>query len=241
MCRDLLKQFLRRIVEQEDLSFRSRVACPVLLQHLDHHVVSGLVQERDHDILSIHLEGAVLVLLHRSLGNLPDVVPCQHIRHFISQFLHISLIDITCLCRPHKRHRIQVSIDPSFFEELWDHLILFRPVKLQLRASQPVLVVTDQVIQGDYHILTGLIGRNVVRIRDAYIRGRPRGNVCDDIIVDVPVIRIQAKIHLDLWIQFLKTCHCLVVDLHLRLVGVILGPEGDLMRGIFVKCIRHRK
>ncbi len=67
----------------------------------------------------------------------------------------------------------------------------------------------------------------MIRVRDRHIRGRARRNVRDDIVVDLPVIRIQLHLHLDVRIQRLKILNGFFVHRRLVFVRVILRPERD--------------
>ena len=53
MVCDGVEQLLRGIVEQLDLAVFCGISGIFLLQHLDHHVVRGLIDKRDHDILPV--------------------------------------------------------------------------------------------------------------------------------------------------------------------------------------------
>ena len=56
--------------------------------HLDHHVIGGLIDKRDQYILPIDHIGAVRILGGGSLGDFPDEVPGQYIRQSISKIFH---------------------------------------------------------------------------------------------------------------------------------------------------------
>ena len=74
----------------------------------------------------------------------------------------------------------------------------------------------------------------MVRVGDAHVGGGIRCNVCDDVIINFPIVRIQAKIYSDIGIQSLKIRNCLLVDVRLGLIGVVFCPEGNLVvpRGV---------
>ena len=81
----------------------------------------------------------------------------------------------------------------------------------------------------------------MVRIGDADVRRRVRGNIGQHIPVNLIVIRVQPHRDRDVGIQLLKVRDCFLVDLRLGLVGVILRPENDLHRSGFIKAFRDGK
>lgn len=51
-----LQQLCRSIIEYLNIPCFIRIACTLLIQHLNHHIVCGLIQERDHDICPFTLK-----------------------------------------------------------------------------------------------------------------------------------------------------------------------------------------
>ena len=69
----------------------------------------------------------------------------------------------------------------------------------------------------------------MVRVGDADIRRRVRGDVGDDVVINFSVIRIQLQIHRDVWVKGLKIGNCLLIDIGLGLVRIVFRPEGNLI------------
>ncbi len=227
MRRNVLQILCRHVIEQLNVAVFRRVPRSLLLQQLDHHVVRGLVNERDQHILTIDHIGAVLVFRRCRLRNLPDPVPGHHIRDLVTQLFHQRLVDVQRLGAPHEGQRILRSFDHAFFQERRDHVLTGRTVELQLAPRQTVLRVRHEFIQRHHCIRPLEIGRNVVRVRDRHIRCGAGRNVRDDIVVDLPVIRIQLHLHLDVRIQRLEIPDRLLVHRRLVFIRVIFRPERD--------------
>ena len=81
----------------------------------------------------------------------------------------------------------------------------------------------------------------MVRVGDAHIGCGVRGDVGDHIVVDLAVVGVQPQIHGDVGVQRLKIRDGLLVDGHLGQVGIVLGPEGNLIMFPGVKGIGNRK
>ena len=79
----------------------------------------------------------------------------------------------------------------------------------------------------------------MVRISNTYIGRRVGGDVGDDIVVDLAVIRIQTHIDLYVGIDFLEVLYSLFINSGLGLVGIILGPEGNLELPGSIKGFGH--
>src|SRR5699024_9622754 len=110
-----------------------------------------------------------------------------------------------------------------------------------LAAPQTVLVVRHQVVQRHHHVVAGHVGGDVVGVGDADVGGGAGGNVGDDIVVDVAVVGVEAQGHRDVGIEGLEILNGLLVDVGLVLVGVVFGPEGDLVIPGCVEGLRHRE
>ncbi len=129
----------------------------------------------------------------------------------------------------------------AFLQELRNHLIPCRTVVPQLTPAKAVPGVIEQRVQLCNLIASRHIGRNVVRICDADIRCCVCGYVRNDVVVDLRVIRIQLQRHRDVRIQRFEILDGLLIHRRLVLVGVVLGPEGNLVLLRLVKALRHRK
>ena len=79
----------------------------------------------------------------------------------------------------------------------------------------------------------------MVRIGNTDIGRRVGGDVGDDIIVDLAVIRIQAHIDFDVGIDRLEVRDGLFIYGGLGLVGIVLGPEGELELPGSIKGFRY--
>ena len=63
------------------------------MEHLNHHIVRGLINEGNEHLLPVDFEHIPL-LFHGSLADLPHKIPGQHLRQSEAQLLHIVLIDV---------------------------------------------------------------------------------------------------------------------------------------------------
>ena len=105
----------------------------------------------------------------------------------------------------------------------------------QRRAAQTVIRMVEQLVQGYHRAAPGEIGGDVVRVGDAHIGGGVGGDIGDDVVIDLAVIRIQPKVYGNVGVQSLKIRNGLLIDPGLRPVGVVLGPEGDGIAAAFVE------
>ena len=240
MSRDAVQQCLGGVVEDLHLAAVGGVARALLAQHLDHHVVRGFVDEGQQHLLPVDGEGAVGILCGgRRLGDLPHEVPRQRLRQLIAQRLHIGLIHIARLGGAHERHGVVTAGKAALLQKLGDHLLQRGGVVFQGAAAQPVLHIGEQGVQRCHHIGAGEVGGDVVGVGDAHVGGGVGGDVGDHVVVDLAVVGVQPQLHRDVGIQCLKVGNCFVVDVHLGLVGVVLGPERDLVLPGLVKAVRH--
>ena len=60
----------------------------LLLQHLNHHIVGGLVDKGNHDALAVDQVIAVGILCRGCVGHLPDEVPGKGLRQLVPQGFH---------------------------------------------------------------------------------------------------------------------------------------------------------
>ena len=134
-----------------------------------------------------------------------------------------------------------MAADGELAKELGHDLLLFRGVEPDLFAAEPVGAVRKEVVERHHHVLAGEIGGDVVRVGDAYVGRGGGGNVGDDVVVDLGIVGVKADRHVDIGIKLLKVRHRLLIDLYLGLVGVVLGPEGDVVVPAFVKALRDLK
>ena len=240
VSRDAVQQLLSGVVEDPHLAAVGGVASALLAQHLDHHVVRGLVDEGQQHLLAVGGVGAVGVLRRgRRLGNLPHKVPRQRLGQGVAQCLYIGLVHIARLGGAHERHGVVAAGKAALLQKLRDYLLHGRPVVLQGAAAQPVPLVGKQTVQRRHHIAAGEVGGDVVGVGDAHIGRGVGGDVGDDIVVDLAVVGIQPQLHRDVGVQRLKIGDGFVIDIHLCLVGVVLGPECDLVLPGLVKAVRY--
>ena len=87
---------------------------PTLTEHLNHHIVGGLIYEGNHDVLAIEGIYAVVVFLCGRVGYLPYEVPSKHIGQFISQLFDVILIDIAYLGGAHERQGVMRARNFAF-------------------------------------------------------------------------------------------------------------------------------
>ena len=226
---DIQKEILRRVVEKTDLPLRRGIGCIFLGQIFDHHIVGRLIDERNHDVLTIHRIGSVAVFLRGRLGNLPDEVPGQCLRQGVAQFFHIGLIHIAGLGGTHEGQGIIMPLDAALGKELRNDLLLRRRVESQTASAKAVSLIRQKLIQRHHRILAREVSCDVVRVGDADVRRRVRGDVGDDVVINFSVIRIQLQIHRDVWVKGLKIGNCLLIDIGLGLVRIVFRPEGKLI------------
>ena len=81
----------------------------------------------------------------------------------------------------------------AFLQELGNDLGFRGCVEEQSVRAQTVLVVRHQIVQRDHHVIPGKVGGDVVRIGDAHIRRGVGGNICDDVVVNIAVIRVSRR------------------------------------------------
>ena len=118
VLRNRVKQFRGGIIENPDFSAVRRISGVKLLQHLDHHVVRGLVDERNQHLFPIQNEGAVRIFRRSRFRNLPDEIPGQGFRKGVAQGFHIVLIDVAGLRGTHVGNRIIMAADGAFLQKL---------------------------------------------------------------------------------------------------------------------------
>ena len=239
MLRHRLQDLLGRVVEQEHFAVLRRVPGIPFPQHLDHHVVRGLVDEGDHDFLSVDLEVPVAPLFHCRFRHFPDKIPGEDIRELVTELLHERLVDIAGLGRPHVRQRISRAPDRALGEELGDDLLFGGTVEPELAPRQAVPGIVHQRLQGYHNVAAGHVSRDMVRVGDADVGRRVGRDVGDDVVVYFAVVRVKAHVDLDMGIQGLEVGDRLLIDHRLGLVRVVLGPERDLGRSALVERFGH--
>ena len=241
MPSDRSQDLFGRIVEDQDLAVCIGVPAPRLPQELDHHVVGGFIDERDHDLLAVYAIQSFRLLFKRGFRNLPHEIPCQCFRQRVSEFFHIIAVHIARLRRTHERQRITALPDAALFQIGLHDLLLRRSVKPKFAPAQAIGRILHQRIQRYDNVLTCQIGRDMIRIGDADVRRRIRRDIRDHIVVDLPVVRIQANVDVDIGIQLLKRLDRRLIDLRLRFIGIILCPKRELLFLRRVKRFGHFK
>ena len=240
MLGNCCEDFARGVVEQLHLAAARRVARTLLLQHLDHHVVRGFVDEGDQHLLTVEQEIPGAVLRHGGFGDLPHKVPCQDVGEGVAQLFHVGLVDIAGFRGAHVGDGVIVAVDGAFRQKLMDNFRLGGGIEAHLAAPKAVFFIGEQVVQRNHRVFAGEIGRDVVGVGDADVGGGVRGDVGNDVVVDFAVVRIQPEIHGDVGIQRFKVRNGLLVDVHLSHVGVVFCPEGDLIPPGGVEFVGNR-
>ena len=152
MLSDGGQQLFGGVVEELNVSAAGGVARVQLPEHLDHHVVGGLVDEGDHHLLAVDQVIALGVLFGGGLRYLPDKVPGEGFRKGVAQLLHVGLVDVASLGGAHVRHSVIGPVQVALLQKLGDDLLLGGAVKFQCRAPQAVVRVGKQVVQRHHHI-----------------------------------------------------------------------------------------
>ena len=241
MAGDGLQDLPGIVVEDQDLPRVGGVAGAPLPQHLDHHVVRGLVDKGDHGLLAVDGIGPVRVLRRGGLGHLPHEVPGQHVWQLVAQRLHVGPVHIQRLGGAHVGDGIVMAREGAFLQKLRHHFVLRGTLELQLAAPEAVALVGEQVVQRHDHVVSRQIGGDVVGIGDAHVGRGVGGDVGDDVVVDGAVVRVGLQLHLDVGIQRLEVPDRLLVNLLLGVVAVVLGPEGEDVLPGGVEFRRHLK
>ena len=241
MAADHAQKIFCRIVEDQDFPLFRGIPRVFLLEHRDHHVVRGLVDNRNHDLLPVQGKVPRRIFCHGFLTDLKHVIPCHDLRKLISEFFHIGLIDIDRFRGTHEGNRILLSGKDALFEKLGNDLFLFHSVKLQLAAAEPVLFVVKELIQRNNHIVSGHIGGDVIGIGNADIRGGVGCDIGDDIVIDLAVIVVDPDIDMNIGIQLLEGSDRILVDPGLILIRIILCPEGQFKGSAFIQLFGNDK
>lgn len=122
-----------------------------------------------------------------------------------------------------------MSCKRTFIQKVGDEFGLLWCIKSHFAAAEPVFFIREKGIEWNYSPFSGQIGRDMIRIGDADIWRRICCDVCDDIIIDFSIVRIQTKCDCDIGILFLKIADRFFIDICLRLVCVIFSPECDFI------------
>ena len=183
------------VVKDLHLPGVSGISGPLLPEHLDHHIVCRLIDERDHDLLVVKFIGAVWIFFCGSLGNLPDKIPGKGFGKGIAQSLYIGLVYIAGFCRTHERQGVVMAADLTFLQKLRHDLGFFRRVESHLASSQAVVFISEKIIQRHYHVVSGHVSGNVIRVSNTYVRGCIRRNIGDHIIVNISIICVKPQVY----------------------------------------------
>ena len=81
----------------------------------------------------------------------------------------------------------------------------------------------------------------MVGVGDTHVGGGAGGDVGDDVVINFAVVGVQAQLHVDVGVKLLKVGNGLLVDVGLALIGVVFGPEGDLIGAALIKGVWHLK
>ena len=206
---------------------------------LNHHIIRGLVDEGNQYLLAVELVCPVGIFRRSGLTDLPDEVPGQGFRQGEAQLLHKVFVDVAGLCGAHIGQGVGGSVDGTLGKKLGNDLAARGGVKGQSAAAQTVVGVVHQAVQRNHCVLTGQVGGNVVRVGDADIRRGAGGDVGDDVVVDPGVVGVQPDIHGDIGVELLKVPDGFLIDGGLHLVGVVFGPEGDLIVPGGIEALRQ--
>ena len=81
----------------------------------------------------------------------------------------------------------------------------------------------------------------MVRVGNTDIGRCIGGDIGDDVVVNGAVVRIGTDIHMNVGVEGLKVLNGLFIDLDLGLVGIVLGPEGNVVISGGVEFFRQLK
>ena len=162
---------------------------PQLMEHLNHHIVRGLINEGNEHLLSVDFEHIPL-LFHGSLTDLPHKIPGQHLRQGEAQLLHIVLIYITGLRGAHEGQGILMSPKAAFRQKFRHNLPLGGGIEIHLFPAQTVTGIIEQVIQGNHHIFAGEVSCNVVGVGNTHVGCGARGDIGNNIVVNPAIVGV---------------------------------------------------
>ena len=134
------------VVKQQNLPFFGGISRLLLSQHLNHHVVGGFVDKRNHDLLAVDGKIARRILFHGRLGNLPHKIPGKGIGKGVAKSFHIGFVDIAGFCGAHVGNGIVMSPKGAFLQKAGNNFLRFRRVKGNLAASETVFFVCKQLL-----------------------------------------------------------------------------------------------
>ena len=69
----------------------------------------------------------------------------------------------------------------------------------------------------------------MVRVGNAHIWGGSRGDIGNDIVINLAVISVKPKVYRNVWVQRLEILDGFLVNRSLGFVGVVFCPEGNLI------------
>ena len=136
-----IEQFPGGFIEYQHFAFRVRIACALLLKHLDHHIVCRLIDEGYHYILGVNRIDPVLVLCGCGLCNFPYEIPSQPLGQGIAKLLYICLIHIAYLGRAHKRKRVEFAVQTAFAKKFGNDLILLWRIEPKLASPKAIAFI----------------------------------------------------------------------------------------------------
>ena len=146
MGRDCFQNALGLVVPQLYGAVVPGVGRIQLLQHLDHHIVRGLVDEGDEHLLTVELIGAVCVFGRGGLADLPDEVPGEAFRQGEAQLFHKIFVHVAGLCGAHIGQGIGGAPNGALRKKLGHDFIPGGGVKCQSAAPQAVVGVVHQAV-----------------------------------------------------------------------------------------------
>ena len=160
MLGNCCEDFARGVVEQLHLAAARRVARTLLLQHLDHHVVRGFVDEGDQHLLTVEQEIQRCRAMAASETSHTGVMSGR--RESVAKHYVGLGIDVAGFRGAHVRIALMVAVDSAFRQKRW---VISACVGNQSALHCPqgrIFHHGEQVVQGRgaHHVFAGEIGRD---------------------------------------------------------------------------------
>ena len=241
ISRNGFQNFSRCIVKNLYASRCIRIARVLLGEHLDHHIVGGLIDKGDHNRLSVYLIRAVAIFFKRGIRYLPDEIPGKNIGHLVSESLDVGFVNVAGLCGTHIWEGVKSVTNITLVHKLVYHLVVGRSIKIDLAAAKTVFCINNKIVQRNDGIRARNIGGNMVGIGDTNVRSSSRLNICDYIVVNIVVIRIVLYSDVNVGVKSLKLLDCSVIYLSLTTIVFIFSPKHDFVLFGRIKAIGNFK